>query len=314
MNDMKVSLISTLKNEESSIKDFLNGLINQSHKPDEIIIVDGGSADKTVEIITDYIKNGHPIKLFIEKGANISRGRNLAIKQANNEIIASTDAGCKLDRDWLKNLLSKFDDDTDVVGGMTVPESKTEFERCAAEITTTKIEDIDENTYLPSSRSIAFKKSAWEKAGKYPEWLYTAEDTVFDLNLKKVGCKFIIARGAIVYWKMRTTWSGLFKQYYLYGKGNKEAGLASSKNILNSALDLFSPFIMILIFPYLINSFLIILWFIPFLLTIRPFISSGAKCYRLEKKIRMFICGIEIKFISSLGWFIGMLIAKNKSI
>jgi len=308
---MKVSLISTVFNEESSIKDFLDALLGQSLKPDEIIIVDGGSIDGTVELIENYIKKNEPIKLIIEKGANISRGRNIAINHARNEIIASTDAGCKLDRDWLKNLVDKFDEDTDVVGGMTVPESKTEFERCAAEITATKIKDIDEHTYLPSSRSIAFRKTAWERAGKYPEWLYTAEDTVFDLNLKKVGCRFRMASDAIVYWKMRTTWSFLFKQYYLYGKGAKEAGLVSIKNILNNISDILSPLFLIIMLPYL-PPYYFIFWIIVFYHVIRPYLIKGKKCYRLNNSFKYFIYGVVISIIEKIAWTIGHIAGKEK--
>ena len=114
---MKVSLISTLKNEESSVKEFLDSLLSQSRPPDEIIMVDGGSSDKTVEIIDSYIGNGAPIKLIVSKGANIAQGRNTAIKNSKYDVIASTDLGCRLDKDWLKNLLNKFGEQTDIVSG-----------------------------------------------------------------------------------------------------------------------------------------------------------------------------------------------------
>jgi len=310
---MKVSLISTVYNEESSIEEFLRGIHSQTLKPDEIIIVDGGSTDNTIEIINNHIKNGEPIRLIIEKGANISRGRNIAIKHAINEIIAATDAGCRLDKDWLNNLINKFDSNIDVVGGITIPDPKNDFEKCVIEVTTTKIEDINENTYLPSSRSIAFRKSAWEEVGGYPEYLYTAEDTLFDLKLKNSGFKFSIAKDAVVYWNIRNNIRSLFKQYYLYGKGNKEAGLTTNKNILNRILDIISPFAMIFIIPPLIDSYLIAFWIFPFLLTIRPFITLGIKCYRLDKKINMFIYGIIIKYLVSAAWLIGMILGKKKT-
>ena len=79
---MKVSLICTLKNEEFSAKVLLDSLLSQSRLPHEIIIVDGGSIDRTVEIINSYIQKGAPIKLIIKGGANIAQGRNIAIKNA----------------------------------------------------------------------------------------------------------------------------------------------------------------------------------------------------------------------------------------
>lgn len=76
----KVSLISTLKNEGFCIKGFLDSLLSQSRSPDEIIIIDGGSMDRTVDVIKSYIVKGNPIKLIIKDGANIARGAILRLK------------------------------------------------------------------------------------------------------------------------------------------------------------------------------------------------------------------------------------------
>ena len=80
----------------------------------------------------------------------------------------------------------------------------------------------DPTKFLPSSRSVAFKKKCWELVSGYPEWLYTAEDTIFDLNLKKIGCNFVFAPKSVVYWKTRQDLKSALKQYHLYGKGDGE--------------------------------------------------------------------------------------------
>ena len=46
------------------------------------------------------------------------------------------------------------------------------------------MDDIDPQTFLPSSRSIAFTKEAWAAVGGYPEWLDYCEDLLFDLALR----------------------------------------------------------------------------------------------------------------------------------
>ena len=314
---MKVSVISTVYNEELSIKEFLDSLLSQSRKPDEIVIVDGGSTDRTEQIIKEYIRREASIKLIVKEGANISQGRNIAIKNAKYEIIASTDAGCRIDKDWLKNLIKKFDGNTDVVGGMTIPESKTDFERCVAEVTCYKVEEVADETFLPSSRSIAFRKSAWEKVGGYSEWLYTAEDTLFDLKLKKFGCKFKVAKDAIVYWQIRKNFRQVFKQYYLYGKGNREAGLVTTKSLLVHITRSFWPmgiFIIVLIPTLYFNAmpFLLIVAIFTFLLFIHQGLEGGLKCYRSNDKIKIFVLGIAIKILVSTAWTVGELFGKTK--
>jgi len=77
---------------------------------------------------------------------------------------------------------------------------------------------------LPSSRSIAFKKSAWKKVGGYPENLNYCEDLVFDLKLKKAGLKFAFAPKAIVFWPQKKTLKGAVKQFFNYAVGDGMAG------------------------------------------------------------------------------------------
>lgn len=237
MNEVKVSQICTLKNEERSIKKFIDSLLSQSRIPDEIILVDGGSTDRTVEIINSYIKKGESIKLIVEDGVNIAKGRNIAIKNAKFDIIASTDAGCKLDKDWLFNLTNPFEQDldVDVVSGWYEADAKTDFEEIVAALTYPTIEQVlkKRNEFLPSSRSIAYKKECWEKINGYPEWLYTAEDTLFDIYLKKAGCKFIFAPDAIVKWEVRPTLKKTIKQHYLYAKGDGQANLFLRSYLFN---------------------------------------------------------------------------------
>lgn len=244
MNNVKVSQICTLKNEEYSIKEFIDSLLSQSRSPDDIIIVDGGSTDRTVEILKSYIENGASMKLITESGANIARGRNIAIKNAKYDIIASTDAGCRVEKDWLKYLIKPFEEDpsVDVVSGWYEADARSWFESCVAEFSYPKLSQVvkDSNLFLPSSRSVAFKKSCWEKVGGYPEWLYTAEDTLFDIKLKEVGCKFYFAKNAIVYWRVRSSLKSFLKQQYLYAKGNGEAKLFPPKVlIVGSILQIF---------------------------------------------------------------------------
>ena len=238
MSVCRVSLICTLKNEVSSIDGFLNSLFSQSKVPDELIIVDGGSTDGTIDVIESYINNktAFPIKLLVCEGVNIAQGRNIAIKNADFDLIASTDLGCVLDNDWLKNLIRPFeeDSDTDVVSGWYEPDARTTFERIAADVIFPKLDTVVKNqqNLLPSSRSVAYKKKCWELVGGYPEWLYTAEDTLYDINLKKADCKFVFAPDAVVYWRVRPNLKSIFKQYYLYARGDGQAGINTRQYVI----------------------------------------------------------------------------------
>ena len=98
---MRVTVISTVLNEGEAIRRLLDSLLAQTRRPDEVVIVDGGSRDNTVAVIQEYAGR-LPLRVLVEPGANISRGRNVAIAAATGDVIASVDAGVWLETQWLE--------------------------------------------------------------------------------------------------------------------------------------------------------------------------------------------------------------------
>ncbi len=216
---MKTSFIATIFNEENNIKDLITSLLNQTKKIDEIIFVDNNSTDKTREIIKSY-KN---IKLLKYSG-NRSKGRNFGIEHASGDIILVSDSGCILDKNWVKNITSGFkNEDISVVSGYYLPICNSIFQKCLATYTCVMPDKLNENTYLPSSRSIAFKKSAWKTIGGYPKNLSTCEDLIFAVRLKKHNFHFILVKDALVYWQQRKNLLSAFSQFFSYAKGDGKA-------------------------------------------------------------------------------------------
>jgi glycosyltransferase involved in cell wall biosynthesis len=301
---MKVSLIVTVKNEEKYILELLESIKTQTKLPDEVIIVDGGSTDKTVELIRGFMKdNPHlNIKLIIVPGVNIARGRNIAVRNCKNDVIASTDAGCKLHPQWLENITKPFEENQniDVVSGVYLPWYETEFEEIASYMIFPDIEKLDPDKFLPSGRSIAFRKKVWESVRGYPEWLDTAEDTLFDLKLKIAGMHFFLARDAIVYWKVRENVGKIFKQYYNYAKGDGIAFLFPQRYLLRYVA------------ATLILTLAITLWYnIFFWILIGLIFSFGLYIKHLRKIKRLSIKRLLIATIIALaiefGIFMGYL-------
>src|SRR5688572_9534588 len=96
-----VSLIMTVRNEAKSLPRLLNSILLQTLQPDEVVIADGGSTDGTQAIARSYADR-LSLRLLDVPGANISEGRNAAIRAASHDMIAATDAGVVLDPDWLQ--------------------------------------------------------------------------------------------------------------------------------------------------------------------------------------------------------------------
>lgn len=229
-----IAIVATVRNERDSIRTFIESLLSQNYRADEIIIADGASNDGTLEILQEYT-NDKRLKV-ISMDCNIAEGRNLAIAHADSDLIAVTDAGCEVEPDWLANLVRCFDHKLkpDVVSGNFRFDCQSNFEIAVSLATFSPDREIsDQARYLPSSRSIAFRKSAWETAGGYPEWLYAAEDTLFDIRLRQLGYEFVFCKDAYVRWRPRETWIKMIRQRMNFARGNGRTGIGKRGYIIN---------------------------------------------------------------------------------
>lgn len=233
---MRVSVVVTVYNEAASIERLLSSLAAQTRCPDEIVICDGGSSDGTVNTIYGYAKRNPGalpnLQVLVEPGANISRGRNIAIAAAEGPLIAATDAGVWLAPTWLAALTAPWAGEGDgpvAVAGFFVPDVESLFTTAMAATVLPLVEEIDPQRFLPSSRSVAFTKAAWAQAGGYPEWLDFCEDLLFDfaLNAQRPGqpTAFAWAPTAIAHFRPRQSLRSFWTQYFRYARGDGKADL-----------------------------------------------------------------------------------------
>jgi glycosyltransferase involved in cell wall biosynthesis len=222
---MRISLAITVHNEEANIRRLFSSILEQTRLPDELIICDGGSTDNTVAIMSEY-SNQLPLTVLVSPGVNISTGRNIAIRESSGDIIAVTDAGVRLEADWIELLTRCFkQQDVNHAAGFFCADVSTAFETAMGATVLPALEDIRPQTFLPSSRSVAFRKEAWEKVGGYPEWLDYSEDVVFDMKMIDCFGKFTFIPKALVQFQPRSNMQQFARQYYNYASGDGHAGL-----------------------------------------------------------------------------------------
>ena len=213
---MGVSLVATVMNEERSIVAFLDSIRDQTRPPNEVVIVDGGSADQTVALISAY--RGLPVRCLVHP-SNIATGRNIAIADARHDIIAVTDAGCRLSPDWLEKM-TEIGEHVDVMVGNYRPLIGSFFDACQYAMTDLFGSDTDVRRFAISSRSLAFRRRVWEELGGYPEFLDHSEDTYFHQRIRAGGYRLRFVRDAVVFWEQRATVGAVLQQYFRYMKGD----------------------------------------------------------------------------------------------
>ena len=180
-----VSVVIAARNEAKRIKPALDSLAMVDYPPDlhEVIWVDDNSVDATANFILDYVKdrsNWQLIKLQ-NKGQKFS-GKKLAldtaIKQAKGEIILTTDADCRVQKDWIGAILNAFNKDTIMVLGHSLLEKKKgmldkllRFDNLFSGI---MVAAPAKAGYAVSSvgRNMAYRKEAYIQSGGYSELVH----------------------------------------------------------------------------------------------------------------------------------------------
>lgn len=295
---MKVSFVATVFNEEKTIDVFLKSIFSQSRMPDEIIIVDGGSTDSTVAKIKNFSGKS---TILIKKG-NRSVGRNEAIKRARNEIIVCSDAGCVLDKNWVKNIIKPFNDPkVDVVAGYYKGKPKNIFQKCLIPYVLTMSDKINIEDFLPATRSMAFRKSIWKKAGGFDEKYSHNEDYVFAKRLREIRANIFFEKKAIVSWTPLGNIKNIFKMFFRFAFGDAESGILREKVIFIFVRYILSAYVLLLsflekspipLYTVILGLFFYILW-------------SIKKNYRYVENLKAFFFLPLLQFTSDFAVMFG---------
>lgn len=181
---MKVSVVIPTLNEESYLPDTLESLKNQTVQPDEIIVVDSNSSDRTKEIAKEY---GCKI---INKICNIGTARNCGVEKAKGEVIVFVDADTIIPPKYIARALH-FLNIQDVVGYMALPELNKQRAKRWLYSRLMWFWNIFIHIRLPITGVCAIgfvvKRKTFEKIGGFDKRIGAGEDTDLEWRMRKVG-------------------------------------------------------------------------------------------------------------------------------
>lgn len=227
----KISLIITVLNENTTILNLLNSIKLQTFQPHEVIIVDGGSNDNTVLKIKQFSNENPSFNITVkEKIGNRSVGRNYAVSLAKNNLIAITDAGCTLDKNWLKELLDAYK--SPVVAGFYSANPTNDFQKAVVPYVLVMPNRVNSNNFLPATRSMLIEKKIFQKLGGFDERLSDNEDYAFAKKMQKEKIPITFAKKAIVYWQPTQNIKQFYKMIFRFAKGDIFSGIVRPKVVL----------------------------------------------------------------------------------
>lgn len=235
----RVSVVATVRNEVATVGALLASLERQSVADFEVVVADGGSTDGTLELLRAHrsARRDPPLRVVEAPGTNIAAGRNRAIECARGDVILVADAGVELPTGWVERLSRPLleSSELDVVGGFFASAPRNAFEFALGNTTLPLVDEVRPATFNPSSRSVAFRRSAWQAVGRYPEWLDYGEDLWFDLELRRRGQRIGFEPAACVAFRPRESLGAFFRQYFHYARGDGKARILFRRHALRYA-------------------------------------------------------------------------------
>jgi len=228
----KVSVILTIKNEERTIGHAIKSILRVDYPDCEVIVVDGGSEDKTVDIA----KN-HRVRIIQTRDSTPGQGRNVGIRDSSHPIIAFIDGDCYVERkDWLKNGVDLLrQEDIGGVGGPITPFSEAPYiSRALMNVLSTFFANAGSAQFARyekqrevesiSSCNAVYRREVIERAGLFAEDLRFCEDADLNYRIRKLGYRLVYSPKMTVEhdWKVYS-FSSLFRYMFRYGAGRAVA-------------------------------------------------------------------------------------------
>ncbi len=223
-----LSLVIPVRDEALTIDCLLESIGTQTRPPDEIVFVDGGSHDDTVQKLVAASHRNSKIRVLEAGDATPGRGRNVGISAARHDWVALTDAGICLDPRWLEGLAKAIQRDpaVKVVYGNFEPLMRNFFERCASlAYVPPKTESPSGPIRGPSIASCLIHREVWRAVGGFPD-LRASEDLIFMERIREMGFKAAYASEATAWWELQPSLAKTFRKFALYSKHNALAGRA----------------------------------------------------------------------------------------
>ncbi len=222
-----VTVVIPARNEEGFIGRCLESVLAQSHRALEVIVVDGDSADRTADVVSEYAEDDPRVRLLRNERAIIPVSMNLALAAARGKWLVRIDAHAAIPPDYVSTAVSHLSTgEWGGVGGRKDGVGQTPSGRAIAAAMGSRF-GVGNSTYhygthiqvvehIPFG---AYPVSVARSIGGWNEELRVNQDFEFDYRLRQAGHKLLFDPALVIRWHSRQSLRDFFGQYHRYGRG-----------------------------------------------------------------------------------------------
>lgn len=229
---MLISVIIPCLNEAKTLRLLLDALRAQDTALHEVIVVDNGSTDGSLDIVDQYRRAPlpWPLRAVACTTPGAAAAMNAGIREAAGEVIVRLDGHCLPREDYVRSSAQRLQDEgAGVVGGAweIAPGRKSQVGRAIADVLTHPLATggvayrhpghITGPTPVDTVPFGCFRKSLWQQIGGYDERLTVNEDYVFNYRTRLAGLNVVLDPTIHSTYYARGTFSQLGAQYFQYG-------------------------------------------------------------------------------------------------
>lgn len=223
---IKLSVILPVLNEEEHMEKIIRFFLHALPLNKELIIIDGGSTDRTLEIAERFaFENSENIRVLHNPRKYVPFALNLGIAAARGEYICRVDGHSYYEEDYFEKIQETFfETNADIVGGPWRSVGETDLQKAFVIATGgpfgTGGNILRDESYRGFTDHVVFgawKREIFTDIGLFDVDLIRNQDEEFHYRARAFGKKIFQNPEIRMYYTPRSSYSGLFKQYFQYG-------------------------------------------------------------------------------------------------
>lgn len=222
---MKLSVIIPTLNEKKHIENLIESIDSMDDSEKEILIVDGGSVDGTVEHVHTIAKCRKNVKLVENPEKYVSFGFNRAYEYCSGQYISLVGAHALYPRNYFSVCMDAIESgECDVSGGFLKQRGKSSMGEAIAiamsskfGVGNTEFRTEQKRMYVDSVAFAVYSRKVFEECGLLDEDLIRNQDDEFHYRLNRAGFRIMLIPDLEVVYFVRDSLKKLYRQYYQYG-------------------------------------------------------------------------------------------------